>query len=80
MASSTAGAAIPEIDGHFFFADWCEMWVRSFRYLGGELRDETDWSGDLPEAGQVNAFGTDAAGEIYLVNFDGTVAKIVPRR
>ncbi len=74
------GEAIPELDGHFFYADWCGMWVHSFRYVDGELLDQTDWSADLPEAGQVNAFGTDADGEMYLTNFDGAVAKIVPRR
>ena len=74
------GQAIPELDGHFFYADWCGMWVHSFRYVDGELLDQTDWSADLPEAGQVNAFGTDADGEMYLTNFDGAVFKIVPRR
>lgn len=74
------GAAIPELHGHYFYGDWCGMWVRSFRYTSDEVADEMDWSDDLPEAGQVNAFGTDASGEMYLANFDGMVARIVPVR
>ncbi|CAN5411946.1 PQQ-dependent sugar dehydrogenase [soil metagenome] len=74
------GAAIPELHGHYFYADWCGMWVRSFRYADRAVTEETDWSGDLPDAGQVNTFGTDADGEMYLANFEGVVAKIVPVR
>ncbi|MBA2336544.1 MAG: PQQ-dependent sugar dehydrogenase [Acidimicrobiia bacterium] len=74
------GAAIPELQGQYFYADWCGMWVRSFRYTAEGATDEMDWSEDLPESGQVNAFGTDASGEMYLANFDGVVAKIVPVR
>jgi glucose/arabinose dehydrogenase len=74
------GPAIPELHGHYLYADWCDLWVRSFRYSDGEVSDEQDWSSDLPGAGQVNAFGIDGAGELYLANFEGEVFKIVPER
>lgn len=74
------GRAIPELAGHYFFGDWCGMWVRSFRYAAGGVTDEVDWSADLAGAGQINAFGVDGAGELYIANFAGTVARIVPVR
>ncbi len=74
------GEAIPELDGHYFYADWCGLWVRSFRYENGTVTEEQDWSDDLTEAGQVNTFGLDGAGEMYIANFEGTVMRIVPVR
>ncbi len=74
------GSEIPELDGHYFYADWCTGFVRSFRYVDGEVTDQTDWSDQLPEAGQVNTFGFDSAGELYLANNAGEVYKIVPVR
>ena len=32
------GSAIPELDGHYFYADWCGGWIRSFRYDDGRRR------------------------------------------
>jgi len=74
------GRAIPEIAGHYFYADWCGLWVRSFRYADGVVSDEQDWSEDLAAAGQVNSFGVDGFGELYIANFEGTIARIVPVR
>ena len=74
------GTAIPELDGHYFYADWCSRFVRSFRFDGDGAVDETDWSDDLAEIGQINSFGLDAAGEMYVATWSGTVARIVPRR
>jgi glucose/arabinose dehydrogenase len=36
------GRAIPELIGHYFYADWCRGWVRSFRYTNGEAADHQD--------------------------------------
>lgn len=74
------GAAIPELDGHYFYADWCGLWVRSFRYEDGAVTLEQDWSSDLTEAGQVNTFGLDGSGEMLIANFEGVVMRIVPVR
>jgi len=72
------GAAIPELDGTYFYADWCFGWIRSFRYVDGEVTEQQKW----PEldVGQVNTFGTDTAGEMYLGTWDGKVWKLVPVR
>lgn len=74
------GAEIPEIDGHYFYSDWCTGFVRSFVFVDGEATQRTDWSEQLPEAGQVNTYGLDGFGELYIANNDGEVYKIVADR
>jgi glucose/arabinose dehydrogenase len=74
------GPAIPELDGHYIYADWCSGFVGSFRYVDGDVVDEVDWTSDLAEVGQVTSFGLDNTGELYTVNWDGELFKIVPER
>ncbi len=71
------GQAIPELHGQYFFADWCNKWVKSVLYRDGAVVEENRWFDD---AGQVNGMGIDGAGEIYIVTFEGTVSKVVPVR
>ena len=74
------GSAIPELVGHYFYADWCLGWIRSFRYDGAAAVDQRDWSQQLP-AEMVSAFGHDAAGELLVVDYaGGTVSRVVARR
>jgi glucose/arabinose dehydrogenase len=63
------GAAIPALEGHYFYADYCEGWLRSFRFEGGAAVDHREW--DVPSPGSVVSFGTDAAGELYVVSRTG---------
>ena len=72
------GDAIPELHGTYFYADWCRGWVRSFRHEDGEAVDLREWP-DL-EPGQVNTFGLDADGELYMSTWGGSVWKMVPVR
>ena len=71
------GSLIPELDGHYLYADWCGGWVRSFRFDQGELLEHQT---RFEEAGQVNSFGLDSAGEVYLLTYEGEVKKIVAVR
>jgi hypothetical protein len=72
------GDAIPTLQGHYFYADYCAGFVRSFRIVGGVVADQTDWPALEPD-GFVTSFGEDAAGELYLVTQQGRVFKIVPQ-
>ena len=74
------GEAIPEIDGHYFYTDWCTGWIRTFRYEDGQLLDEIDRSGELGSQGSINSFGVDGSGELYVVSHAGDVGKLVPVR
>jgi glucose/arabinose dehydrogenase len=69
------GTAIPALQGHYFYGDYCAGWVRSFRYQGGAVVDETEW---FDAVGGVLSFGQDAAGELYVLTDDGCVQKMVP--
>lgn len=71
------GSAIPEANGHYFYADWCGQWVRSFRFTDGEVADHQT---RFEDAGQINSFGVDSEGELYLLTYEGAVKKIVPIR
>ena len=74
------GAAIPELDGHYFYADWCFGWIRSFRYDGTTAVDRKDWSSQL-STDMVSAFGRDAKGELLVVDYEaGAISRIVPVR
>jgi glucose/arabinose dehydrogenase len=72
------GAAIPALRGHFFYADFCEGWVRSFRYENGAAVDRRSWPALAP-GGAIPGFGEDAAGELYVLDAGGSVHKVVPR-
>ena len=74
------GAAIPELQGHYFYGDWCGQWVRSFRYEDGAAVDREDWTTEFGQIGQVQSFGVGGDGELYLVTQGGFVLKIVPVR
>jgi hypothetical protein len=76
------GSLIPEFNGHYFFGDWCEGWVRSVRYdpQADEIVDQFDWSDELADLGQVTSFGLDNDNELYVANWDGEVYKLVAVR
>lgn len=73
------GSAIPELEGHYFYSDYCGGYLRSFLYDGSEIADETDWTDQVGSAGAVASFGTDSAGEMYVLTTD-RILKIVPER
>lgn len=65
------GAAIPELTGHYFYADYCGGWIRSL----GPDGEEIEWFG--PGAGgSITSFGHDSAGEIYVVSQSGSIYRI----
>jgi glucose/arabinose dehydrogenase len=69
------GAAIPSLQGVYFFGDFCRGWVRSFRYSSGTILELTDWP-TLRPGGAVLSFGEDAVGELYVLG-GGGVHKVV---
>jgi glucose/arabinose dehydrogenase len=71
------GAAIPEIAGHYFFADFCSEKVWSFRFADGAAADYTAWSEDLGGKGPISSFGLDSAGELYITTLNGRLFKVV---
>jgi glucose/arabinose dehydrogenase len=72
------GAAIPDLQGHYFYADYCQGWVRSFRLQDGQAVEPQQWP-TLAPGGAITSFGQDAAGELYLLSAEGRVSRIVPQ-
>jgi len=68
------GAAIPEVQGHYFYSDYCSGFLRSFRLSGGAAADRRDWA--LASVGNVTSFGVDGAGELYLLSSNGRAYRL----
>jgi glucose/arabinose dehydrogenase len=79
------GSAIPSMQGHYFYADFCSDQIYTFRYNGSvqDLQNRTtqlDPPGALSIA-NISAFGQDGLGELYIVELhasNGEVFKIIP--
>lgn len=72
------GSAVPALQGHYFYSDFCQGWVRSFRYENGAASDQREWE-VLKPGGNVPSFGEDANGELYILDASGSVYRIVAR-
>jgi glucose/arabinose dehydrogenase len=70
------GSAMPDLAGTYFFSDYCDGWIRSFRMRDGRALERREWRG--LDAGSVTSFGLDSAGEMYLTTQDGILRKFVP--
>jgi glucose/arabinose dehydrogenase len=71
------GSVLPDLQGLYFYGDFCQGWVRSLRYLSGQAIEVTDWP-RLRPGGSVLSFGEDAAGELYVLSSSGSVFKLIP--
>jgi glucose/arabinose dehydrogenase len=69
------GRSIPEIQGQYFYADYCNSWLRSFAFANGRITEEHDWS--VAHLSGVTSFGEDSAGELYVCASGGRVYRIV---
>jgi glucose/arabinose dehydrogenase len=70
------GQAIPELDGMYFYSDYCSGFVRSFRLEDGRAVEHYDWSDVLDPEGQLrspSSFGEDRNAELYIVDLDGSI-------
>lgn len=68
------GRAIPALAGHYLYSDYCEGFLRSFRYVNGQATDLRSWR--VPGIGAVLSFGEDGAGEVYLLSAGGNVYRL----
>lgn len=77
------GSAIPDLQGRYFFADYCSDQIWSLLYDGDNVTELIDRTAELdPGEGltinDISSFGEDAAGELYIVDLGGEVFKVVP--
>ncbi len=69
------GTAVPQLAGHYLYADYCAGWIRSFKWTNGAIANATEWQ--TSAHGTILSFGEDAAGEMYVLSANGRVYKIV---
>jgi glucose/arabinose dehydrogenase len=75
------GKALPELDGRYFYADYCTGLLRSFVWTQHVVREHWDWKPAIDKQGvlsQVSSFGADHDGELYIVELTGSIYKLVP--
>lgn len=74
------GSEIPGLEGTYFFADFVNDKVMSFRFTGSGITDLTDRTAELLSptgiSGNISSFGEDASGNLYLVSLNGQVGRI----
>ncbi len=66
------GCALADLDGTYFYSDFCTNFVRTFQgVLGGVAQNTADRTADVDPDGDLNgvsSFGEDARGELYIVS------------
>ncbi len=72
------GPAIPELEGHFFYSDYCGGYLRSIHAEGDDWI-ETDWTDQVGVPGRVVSFGVGDDGEMYVMTTE-RVLKVVAVR
>ncbi len=74
------GCRMPNFRGKYFYGDFCTGSVLSFEAVGGVATNHQSWTAQLG-AGlgfDLTSFGTDAQGELYVVDRDGIVYLALP--
>lgn len=73
------GCAIPDLQGAYFYGDYCTGEIWSIRYNGTAVLDSVERDAALGQPGfALVSFGEDADGELYIVRISGNIYKIVP--
>jgi len=73
------GAAIPALDGVYFYGDYCSGAVGSFRVLDGaqvERVNHSDAFNSKKRLASLVSFAVDAVGEMYILTLSGSLYKI----
>ena len=73
------GDDIPEVDGHFFYSDFCGGYLRSIFYEDGVLQEEFDWTDQVGVAGSVASFGVGGDGSLYVLTTN-RILEVVAQR
>ena len=69
------GQRIPEIQGQYFYSDYCNSWLRSFGFADGRVTDQHEWP--VGRLGSIVSFGEDSLGELYICTSSGRVYRII---
>jgi glucose/arabinose dehydrogenase len=66
------GNAIRELDGHFFYSDFCSGFIRSYSPQTGDH----DWTPMTGSISLVSGFGVGGDGELHVVSHNGSIYRL----
>ncbi len=73
------GAALPALQGHYFYGDFCSGEISSFLNIDGTISERRSWLDILGPVDALSSFGVDGFGELYVISLIGTIYKIEPK-
>ncbi len=73
------GKAIPELQGHYFYGDFCSGEISSFLFEDGTVSKQRSWNDILGSVEFISGFGLDGFGELYVVSLRGTIYRLDPK-
>ncbi|NUP08891.1 MAG: hypothetical protein HOW73_22820 [Polyangiaceae bacterium] len=75
------GSAIPALRGTYLYSDFCSNRIETLTWDAGVVTAQGDLTADLESTDVLlahSSFGEDANGELYVVDYGGTVYRIEP--
>jgi glucose/arabinose dehydrogenase len=73
------GCRMPGYAGTYFYGDFVSGTIRSFRLQGGQAAEQRDLTATVGRGiGNISSFGQDAQGEVYILDYDGELYRLVP--
>jgi glucose/arabinose dehydrogenase len=66
------GESSPQLQGHYFFSDYCSGFIRSFSPDTGVI----DWTPSTGALANVSSFGIGGDGELYVISLSGAIFRI----
>lgn len=72
------GCRLPDLHGAYFFADYCQNWIRTLRIKNGRAVEIKDHTSELNVGLQsdpidnISSFGVDGRGEVYICDLKST--------
>lgn len=73
------GAALPELRGTYFYGDFCNGRIFSFKYRNGKATAQQSWTENLGTVEFLASFGLDGFGELYVVSLTGVIYRLERR-
>ena len=75
------GNDIPSIQGHYLFADYCTGRIWMFQYQDNKIINLSEITDAInlengKETVYISSFGEDSNGELYIINYNGSIYKI----
>ena len=76
------GNLIPELRGRYIFGDYCTGRIWSFKYDNKNIVDFKDLTesiniNDGNKTVYISSFGEDLNGELYVIDYGGTIYKLI---